>query len=360
MLSPLVVRGMRVGMAAAVGWSALAVGTGWTAADAGAASVRTTALTGFNLPSRLPAASSEREAFRVSGPSSRRFALQFRAPGGSWTTADWSRAVRGRGHVRIRVRRDGDSWLWGVHSDGSWTFPVTTTTTHMDWRIKLPAAGRYSRAFSRVERTWAHQPSTAPAAPGTSVRPEQAQQVLVANRTSGVHGTYRRYEWTPAEGRWVRVGSSDAFFGYGGVISASKRVQGSGKTPAGTFRLLHAFGGGSPGTQMPYRQVTKCSNWVLASGASDYNRWRESCTSPPRAGEHLQTYVRRELYRHAVVTDYNYYNRTRRGAGSGGAIFLHYDTKPTSGCVGITSMDELTRTVQWLDPAKAPVIVIKR
>ena len=98
----------------------------------------------------------------------------------------------------------------------------------------------------------------------------------------------------------------------------------------------------------------------LKAGASCQIRWRESCTSPPRAGEHLQTYVRRELYRHAVVTDYNYSNRTRRGAGSGGAIFLHYDTRPTSGCVGITSMAELTRTVQWLDPAKAPVIVIKR
>lgn len=57
-----------------------------------------------------------------------------------------------------------------------------------------------------------------------------------------------------------------------------------------------------------------------------------------------------------MVIGYNY-DRPVYGKGSG--IFLHYATSYTGGCVGLTSMTELTRTVQWLDPGKNPLIVIK-
>lgn len=55
------------------------------------------------------------------------------------------------------------------------------------------------------------------------------------------------------------------------------------------------------------------------------------------------------LYRHAVVTSFNNNDlRVRRGAGGCRAIFLRYATRHTGGCVGLTPMAGLTRTVRWL------------
>lgn len=65
-------------------------------------------------------------------------------------------------------------------------------------------------------------------------------------------------------------------------------------------------------------------------------------------------------YRQGAVIDYNYDPRIRRGYGSGAGIFLHYATRYTAGCVGLNSMDELTRTVVWLDPQQNPRIVIRQ
>jgi L,D-peptidoglycan transpeptidase YkuD (ErfK/YbiS/YcfS/YnhG family) len=315
-------------------------------------------VTRFSLRDLVPAGALEREAFRVNGPGDRVVVLQYRELGGRWAPADRTRASDGRAVVRIRVRRTGDLWAWGVRRGALWAPLIESASPTLEWRIRVPAAGQHAAGRSRVERTIAYEPTAPPAAPGTHVRPETARQVLVAARTEGARGTYRRFAWRARQYRWVRVGSAPATFGYNGVVPGDHRVQGSGTTPAGTYRMPYAFGASNPGTSMRYRRVTECSYWVLDPRARDYNRWRESCDRPPRSGEHLASYVRRGLYRHAVVTDYNYESPNRSGPGSGGAIFLHYDTQPTAGCVGISSMRELTRTVRWLDPAKEPVIVV--
>lgn len=194
-------------------------------------------------------------------------------------------------------------------------------------------------------------------APGTSVSSATAQQVLVADRASGISGSYVRYEWRGAATGWVKVGSSPARFGYGGVKPGSQRVAGDGSTPAGTYRIMETFGVGNPGTRMTYRKVTGCSWW--SDKAATYNRFVEQCGH--NSGERLAAFTTNttKQYAQTAVIGFNWTNPIRSGKGSGNAIFLHYSTGSTAGCVGLTSRTEMNATVRWLDPTKRPTIVIK-
>ncbi|WP_245306503.1 L,D-transpeptidase family protein [Acidipropionibacterium timonense] len=183
---------------------------------------------------------------------------------------------------------------------------------------------------------------------------------MVADRTSGTHGTWARYQWQGASKGWVKVSASGvgSVFGSGGVVDASARRQGTNTTPAGTFSVISAFGVGNPGTKLSYRTIGSCSWWIEDPHQADYNRWREDCSHlSTSANEHLADYAG-SLYRQAVVLSYNYSSPIRYGAGSGAGIFLHYATSYTGGCVAINSHSELDATLRWLDPAQNPRIVI--
>ncbi|MCP2376481.1 hypothetical protein PH30N_00155 [Cutibacterium modestum 30N] len=109
---------------------------------------------------------------------------------------------------------------------------------------------------------------------------------------------------------------------------------------------------------MPYRRINSCSWWIGDPTAPDYNRWRQDCRALSKSdNEHLADYVGRQ-YRQAAVLDFNYGSLARHGAESGAAIFLHYATRYTAGCVGMDSLSELTSTLRWIDPAQNPKIII--
>ena len=201
-------------------------------------------------------------------------------------------------------------------------------------------------------------------APGTTVYPSRSTQVMVADRSSGYHGTYTRYQWTGTA--WSRVGTSGAQFGINGLKPAFQRVEGDHTSPIGTFDIVYTFGQGNPGTAMSYRTITSCSWWIEKPGESDYNRWRESCSvsgSVAEWSEHLQSYVTNSIgqYRQAAVIGFNYTNPRSSGPGSGSGIFLHYEPsdRATWGCIGLNSYTELVNTLRWMTPGGHPVIVIK-
>lgn len=199
-------------------------------------------------------------------------------------------------------------------------------------------------------------------APGTDVTPLVAQQVMVADRTSGSVGTWARHEWRGIRGGcWVKVGSSaGSHFGSRGVVPAAQRVQGSLTTPAGTFDIKFAFGDGNPGTALPYRVISPRSVWVDEPALPDYNRWRENSTlDGVGIGEDLSRLRDKGFYHQAAVIGFNYDNPIRKGPGSGAAIFLHYSSGPTAGCVGLDNAAEVKSTIAWLDPARHPRIVVK-
>lgn len=197
-----------------------------------------------------------------------------------------------------------------------------------------------------------------PLAPGTSISYRTAQQVMVADRTSGLRGTYDRYEWRGTFDGWVKVGSATASFGYGGLKPGTQRVEGDGSTPIGTYPIIETFGVSNPGTKMRYHTIDNCS-WWSGSGAT-YNRFVQQCGH--NSGEHLTDYTTNTVkqYLQTAAIGFNYYEQIRSPKpGSGGAIFLHYAQGSTAGCVGVMNRTEMNSTVRWLDPSKHPTIVIK-
>ncbi|HWU33338.1 MAG TPA: L,D-transpeptidase family protein [Marmoricola sp.] len=182
-------------------------------------------------------------------------------------------------------------------------------------------------------------------------------------RTGGTKGTFVRYQWNARNCRWVALGQATGIFGQNGVVSASQRVQGSNQTPAGTFRLLSAFGVGNPGTRLPYTKLTQAQWWDERPSSRTYNQMINSsqgCTT--NTCEHLieeTSAYGRQLYNQAVVIGYNTPVQHRSGGGSGAGIFLHFARSYTGGCVAVNDYQQLTATVAWLDPRQHPLIVIR-
>ena len=189
-----------------------------------------------------------------------------------------------------------------------------------------------------------------------------AQQVIVVTNTSwtSTHATLRAYElrngWD-----WCKVATLKARIGWSGFAWAAKRKQNTGKTPAGTFGLLWAFGNSAnPGTQLRYRSVDGNDWWAYdPKSPSTYNRWLEHGRGTVRASwaEHLKSYGKQ--YAYSVVLDYNLPTATKNAnTKKGGGIFLHVNgSGATAGCVSVTKKG-MKRLLRWLDPHSHPVIVM--
>ncbi len=178
------------------------------------------------------------------------------------------------------------------------------------------------------------RPVPARAAQVAAARPPQVVTVKVRDRRT----TYAVLEvWSRTTSGYVRVaGPWQARVGRSGVGRAH---EGSGRTPAGVFRLGTAFGVGTrdPGTRLGWFTAGSRDWWGSDVRApSTYNRHvrcaRASCPFRTSHAEHLVDYPR--AYRYAVLIGYNTPPRVVVGAGS--AFFLHVGTGgPTAGCVSL-------------------------
>ena len=95
--------------------------------------------------------------------------------------------------------------------------------------------------------------------------------------------------------------------------------------------------------------------WVDDVNSPDYNSWVKR--GETAAGSYEEMKRPDPLYRHGIVIDYNRHPVVR---GNGSAIFIHVwrgEGKATAGCVAIAEQ-ELVRIIDWLDPAKQPMIVM--
>ncbi|WP_231954311.1 L,D-transpeptidase family protein [Actinoplanes derwentensis] len=222
-----------------------------------------------------------------------------------------------------------------------------------------------------------------PGTPAAAALPDKlahvgnARQVIVVSGNSwgSTYATLRAYQ-RGSDGEWrLKFGAMKARSGYGGWAWASQRVQDTGQTPAGTFRITEAFGvRADPGTSLPYRKVDKNDYWsgdnkdaktynVFQPYASAKRTWRKS------QAERLAAYPTQ--YAHAAVIDFNRpagvrWDATRRqnvtstpaNTRLGSAIFLHASGKgSTAGCVSV-SRANMVRLLKWLNPAKKPRIVM--
>jgi len=204
------------------------------------------------------------------------------------------------------------------------------------------------------------------------------QAIVVTGRSTGsTYATLRAFA-RGDDGRWrAAFPAMAARNGYGGWQWAAKRVQDTGTTPIGTFRITEAFGlAANPGAKLPYRRVDGNDYWVGdAKDPRTYNLF-QPVAAPQRTwrigqAERLAAYPRQ--YRYVAVIDFNrpaavsiswdaerheYFTTKPAVIGRGSAIFLHVNGKgSTAGCVSITQAN-LVNILRWLDPHQKPRIVM--
>ena len=193
---------------------------------------------------------------------------------------------------------------------------------------------------------------------------EGTRQVVTVNHTEGYQARVTFWKLTDTGWR-ARFSADDGRIGYGGLVRGTKREQGTGTTPLGTYALPWAFGMAPPDDRwkLRYRPVESGDFWVQDNESAYYNRYRNQAeggfrwwlpTSDPDSSERLTDFG--QQYRIAVVTDFNVKQVRHRGAG----IFLHVNGPgATAGCVSAPGvfMDKLMRV---LDPARVPVIAVGR
>ena len=182
--------------------------------------------------------------------------------------------------------------------------------------------------------------------------------VIVVNQTSR---TYARVSF------WVRRDAAcsltrkfltrTARIGWNGTVTGSKRKQGSGTTPRGTYTITETFGNGpAPYTSMPYHQVRKGDYWVGDNRSRYYNTLRNSADggfrwwlpkSNVNSSENLRAYGAQ--YRYVAVINFNR-APDEQVAYRGTGIFLHVKTdRATAGCVGITAA-QMKQVLRYLRP----------
>lgn len=200
---------------------------------------------------------------------------------------------------------------------------------------------------------------------GVTVRvTDRTRQVVTVNRTRGYHAVVSWWALT-GDGWQRRFRSRDGRIGYGGLVVARQRRQGTGTTPLGTFRLPWAFGTHRPDDawSIRYRRIRKGDYWVQDNRSAYYNRYRNKADGGFRwwlpgtdanSSERLKDYPRQ--YEWAIVTSFNRKQVRHRGSG----IFLHVNgSGATGGCVSAPRRF-IRKVMVRLDPDRRPVIAVGR
>ncbi len=192
----------------------------------------------------------------------------------------------------------------------------------------------------------------------------ETRQVVTVNHTSGYRA--RVAWWLRTDSGWVRQARvTDGRIGYGGLVRGSRRQQGTGTTPLGTYRLLSSFGTHrrSADWDLPHRKIRRGDYWVQDNRSAYYNRYRNKAeggfrwwlpSSNANSSERLKSFPTQ--YEYAVNTSFNRQQVRHRGSG----IFLHVNgSGATGGCVSVPR-GLMQRLMGELDPAARPVIAIGR
>ncbi len=154
--------------------------------------------------------------------------------------------------------------------------------------------------------------------------------------------------WDPVHGPWT------AYVGRAGFAPPGEKREGDGRTPSGTYGFPFLFGvQPDPGVALPYRRITGPTFvWVDDPSSPSYNLLVDTAVQSP--GGHGEAMFQTPAYDYGAVIAYN----TDRTPGLGSAIFLHVSVgAPTAGCVSLPA-DGLLEVLRWLDPSRAPVIVV--
>lgn len=212
---------------------------------------------------------------------------------------------------------------------------------------------------------------------GTAVQPraeiDSSRQlvVVVTPNWTSTTGTLLRFERSAVTSEWVRVGTPTPIvvgrtglaWGIGfddASTDGPHKNEGDGKAPAGIFPLDTAFGfapaDAMRDVRLPYVHLLPTTDCVDDIASAHYNTVvdKGSVTKVDwNSAEHMREVGQ---YKIGVIVGYNAAPPTQ---GRGSCIFLHIWNGPDSHTAGCTAFDEqkLWEVMQWLDPAKKPMLV---
>lgn len=138
---------------------------------------------------------------------------------------------------------------------------------------------------------------------------------------------------------WLVVGARRYPVALGRNGRRTRKREGDGATPVGSWRIVEVFyrpdRGLRPESGVPLRRILPRDGWCDAPGDRNYNR--RVRLPYPASAESL--WREDHLYDIVVVLDHNRQPRTR---GGGSAIFMHIARDgygPTEGCIAICGKD---------------------
>ncbi len=162
--------------------------------------------------------------------------------------------------------------------------------------------------------------------------------------------------WQKKDEKWiVKYGAITVNLGRSGVVSAQKKQEGDGATPAGLYKLRRAFGYEPFSISMPYIQVTEQHRWIDDVASPLYN---QLVVGKTQAKSYEEMRRKDELYKLGLVIEYN---TEPIVSGKGSAIFMHIRKGPgvpTSGCVAMAEQD-IKKILKWLKAEQNPAVFIE-
>ncbi len=242
-----------------------------------------------------------------------------------------------------------------------------------------PAPSRPSPSSTAPPATTAPPPTVATtAAPTTTTAPppppttadsfvdrligvDGARQVVavVADGYGDSTATLTAYQEGP--GGWTQVfGPLTAQIGEGGFAPPGEKQEGDLRTPSGSYGFGFFFGVDSEpsGITFPWRAISSSDVWNDDPSSPYYNQWIDEATQGvAAAGADPEPMYDVPDYDYGAVIDYNT-NPVSHTPPDGSAIFFHYSTVPTVGCVALPYLSELVQVLQWLNPADDPRIIM--
>ena len=156
--------------------------------------------------------------------------------------------------------------------------------------------------------------------------------------------------WTQVFGPWV------AEIGEGGFAPPGEKEEGDLRTPSGSYGFGFFFGiDPEPRGHVSLECRSATSDvWDDDPSSPNYNEWiDESTEGVAAAGADPEPMYDPPYYDYGAVIDYNMYPVSHTPP-DGSAIFFHYSTGPTVGCVALPEIARAVEVLQWLNPDDDP------
>lgn len=183
-----------------------------------------------------------------------------------------------------------------------------------------------------------------------------SRQVIVTYAPQPGGNTGPLFGYEKKDGNWEMTLDTVAVnFGQAGFAPVGEKREGDKRSPTGVFALGPAYGYQKDlDCSIDFIELTDEHYWISDSKSADYNKL---VTYLPESKEVEKMRRKDDLYKYGIVIRYN---MDKVEPHKGSAIFIHVWRQLGMATLGCISMPEaeMIDLIQWLDPAKQPVIIM--